>query len=361
MRLKKVSIQNFRSIKTCIDLELNDINILIGSNGVGKSNFIKFFTMVRKIAESDLQNFVAENGYANKILYFGRKESDFIYGKLSFEKGNAYEFHLLPNNEDMLYFGRERAYFNSYSEDIGQGGHSETKINAEISQHFYSSGGVTGYTKKGLESFEAYHFHDTSPKAPIKQACYLHDNHYLRRNGSNLAAFLYFIQEKHPFVFKKITRTIKNIAPFFDEFILVPDRVNEDQIRLQWKERGSDMIFGTNELSDGTIRMIGLATLLLQPEPNDTIIIDEPELGLHPAAVHLLAELIKQCSQKSQVIVSTQSVTLVNQFTPEDIIVAEREEKQTVFKRVSNESISDWLDAYALGDAWEKNLLGGTP
>lgn len=361
MKIKTVSIENFKSIRECKSFELNDINILIGSNGVGKTNFISFFTLLKKIADSNLQDYIAEHAGANNLLYFGREMSEHITGRIDFDNNNAYQIELKPNDEDSLYFADERAIFNYYSEPMGTG-HLESKLDAKVKNHpKYYQGGVSGYVQKGLSDFEVYHFHDTSKKSPIKQTCQLHDNFYLRRNGSNLAAYLYLLKQTHPISLSKIEKTIKQIAPFFDSFILQPSRLEKDQIRLEWKENGSDMIFNANQLSDGTIRMIALTTLLLQPNPSPTIIIDEPELGLHPAAINLLASLIKKCSSKSQLIISTQSVTLVNQFTPDDIIIAERENKQTTFKRLSDNDISQWLDDYGLGDAWEKNVFGGRP
>ena len=163
-----------------------------------------------------------------------------------------------------------------------------------------------------------------------------------------------------------IVNVIRSIAPFFDQFYLQPDEINSQQIFLRWREQGSEQLFNAHSLSDGTLRMICLTTLLLQPEPPDTIIIDEPELGLHPFAIAKLAAMLKSASQKAQIIISTQSVTLLDHFEPSDVIVAERVEEQngrseTVFKRQSEESLSDWLQEYTLGQLWEKNVMGGRP
>src|SRR2546427_3037694 len=155
--------------------------------------------------------------------------------------------------------------------------------------------------------------------------------------------------------------TITQVAPFFNDFALRPDPTPKESIRLEWREKGSDFPFRAAHLSDGTLRFICLATLLLQPTPPSTVLIDEPELGLHPYAITVLASLLKSASTKTQVIVSTQSVPLVNQLQPEDILVVDRAQGQSTFRHLGSEELKDWLEDYGLGDLWEKNLFGGRP
>lgn len=104
-----------------------------------------------------------------------------------------------------------------------------------------------------------------------------------------------------------------------------------------------------------------LVTALLQPEPPSTIIIDEPELGLHPYAITLLGGLLRSASTRMQIIVSTQSVPLLNEFSIDDLIVVERDNEVSVFKRLDEDEFSGWLDNYSVGELWEKNILGGRP
>jgi predicted ATPase len=212
-----------------------------------------------------------------------------------------------------------------------------------------------------MSSFKIFHFHDTSDTAKIKKTSNVHDNHVLREDAGNLASFLYLLQEKHPKSFKKIEMTIHSVAPFFEKFDLKPNNINPESIRLEWKEKDSDMYLNASHLSDGTLRFIALTTLLMQPEPPSIIIIDEPELGLHPFAINKLAGLIQKVSAHSQVIISTQSVGLVDNFEPEDIIVVDRKEKQSVFERQNSENLQRWLENYTIGDLWLKNVIGGRP
>ena len=212
-----------------------------------------------------------------------------------------------------------------------------------------------------LESYRVYHFHDTSDTAAVKGTADVEDNRVLRPQAENLAAFLYWMQQKHPHHFANVQDTVRQIAPFFEELRLSPSRLNENKIRLEWKERGSDAYFNASSLSDGTLRFLCLATLLLQPELPAVVLLDEPELGLHPAAVALLADLLTSAATRTQVIVATQSVTLVNQFDPDSVWTVDREDEQSVFRHLRQADMTAWLDDYALGELWEKNVLGARP
>ncbi len=365
--ITEISIDNYKSIKKLEKFKLNDINILIGPNGVGKTNFISFLKLLKNIAEKNLQLYTAEQGGANSILYFGVKKSDSLHGTLYFSSSNAYKIILKPSQNDSFYFAYEYAAFrpasNWQSLNTGESGYKESLLDELILSEEKTKGykGIAYYVKMALVGFEIYHFHDTGATSPIKQICNINDNRLLRPDGSNLAAFLYFLKEAHPIAFKKIESTVRSIAPFFESFILEPLNLSPEGILLEWKEKGSDSYFNAHHLSDGTLRFIALATLFLQPKLPTTIIVDEPELGLHPAAIHMLAGLIRSASVGSQIIISTQSVTLINQFDFNDLIIVERGIEQTEFRRLSESEISSWLTDYSLGEAWEKNIIGGRP
>ncbi|MFD0708351.1 AAA family ATPase [Photorhabdus akhurstii] len=191
----------------------------------------------------------------------------------------------------------------------------------------------------------------------------INDNDYLREDGANLAAFLYRLQKNHILHYKRIVKTIQMVAPFFGDFYLRPTSDNTDYIQFEWTEKEQDIPFKASELSDGTLRFILLTTVLLQPEDYmpSSIIIDEPELGLHPYAINVLAGLIKNASSKHQLIISTQSVELVDQFDADDLIIVDKQQGVSTFKRLNSDFLSEWLEDYSLGELWKKNLLGGRP
>ncbi len=360
--INEIQIENFKSIRK-LKLSLKQINILIGSNGAGKSNFISFFKLLKNIYHRNLQNYIAEQASAENILYFGLKQSEYLFGQIEFNETNRYYFRLRPNNEGSLYFETEGTQFNREkgtfdlqgwdNEILGHGHNESLLINQQRARYRF----IGNYMK----SFKVYHFHDTSNTAKIRQKCNINDNEYLREDAGNLAAFLFLLQEKYPKEFKKIEMTIRSVAPFFECFQLKPDRIKEDYIRLEWKEKNSDMYLNATHLSDGTLRFMALATLLLQPNLPKTIIIDEPELGLHPFAINKLAGLIMHASAQTQFIISTQSVNFIDNFQPEDIITVDREDNQSVFKRQNSEDLKSWIEEYGLGELWNKNVIGGRP
>ena len=183
-------------------------------------------------------------------------------------------------------------------------------------------------------------------------------------DAGNLAAFLLRLRKENgESVYQRIVTTIRLIAPFFDDFDLEPTGPNKNDIILNWREKGSDQVFGPHQLSDGTLRAVCLVTLLMQPENElpDLIIVDEPELGLHPYALNMVAALFKKASHRTQVIISTQSSSFLDNFDPGDVVVVNREGKESQFSRPDLEKLEAWLDEYSLGEVWEKNIIGGGP
>jgi predicted ATPase len=206
-----------------------------------------------------------------------------------------------------------------------------------------------------------YHFHDTSDTAGVKKYCSLSDNLFLFEDASNLAACLYLMKEKYFDYYERIIKTTQLVIPYFKDFMLRPNPFNEDTVRLEWQDIFSDKIFTANDLSDGSLRFICMATLLLQKELPRMVLIDEPELGLHLAAIVILAGLLKKASTRTQVVVSTQSVGLVSEFDVENIIVVEKKDVETVFRRLDSSQLETWLVDYTLGELWDKNIFGGNP
>lgn len=359
-----LSINGFKSIKKLNDFKLNQLNVLIGSNGVGKSNFVSYFRMLGELVEGRLQKWTLTQGGADRILSFGIKETQSISSRLQFGN-NAYIFKLISTVAEGFLFDEERHYYESgfhspHDTKIGSG-YSESLLKQRAQEN---PGKVADYCYSSISSWRVFHFHDTSETAALKRIGMLHDNDYLRPDASNLAAFLYKLKHENNEDFQKILKTIQLAIPFFDDFILEPKRLpsEEGQIRLLWRQKNSDYPLWPSQLSDGSLRFICLTTALLQPHPPATIIIDEPELGLHPYAITLLGALLRSASKRMQVIVSTQSVSLLNEFSVNDLIVVERDnESSTTFNRLNERDLKKWLNDYSIGELWEKNILGGRP
>jgi predicted ATPase len=357
--ITRLDIKGFKSIKEQ-KVDLKPINIFIGGNGVGKSNFISIFSFVRAIYEANLSDYIIKKGGANSILYFGVNETQEIYLDFYFGKNDKHTNRFivnLANSQDSLFIkSTDTAFFNY------KWHYNHYEDNVKESNFKNINQGQAFWVNDRLKEFEVYHFHDTGDNSPMKGYSNVDDNRILRKNGSNIASFLFYLKERHNKHFLRIEKTISSIAPFFESFVLEPSNRNENLIKLEWKEKGNyNSYFDAYNLSDGTLRFICLATLLMQPVPPKTIIIDEPELGLHPVAINKFSGLVRKISEKSQLIISTQSINLIDNFEPKDIIVADRENSQTVFHRLENENLKSWLQDYSLGDVWGKNVFGGQP
>ncbi len=366
MVLERIQIRGYKSFRE-LDIGLEKINVLIGANGSGKSNFISLFLMLNRLVNRDLQPYVARSGGGDQLLHYGRKATDELHIEVRFRPSasltDGYRATLLPTADDLLVFGDEACYFRDRERGAEHHVASSSVHPESLLPRWQETERGARRILEAIQSWRVYHFHDTSASAKVKQTGDLHDNLFLRSDASNLAAYLYLLRETEPAAYRNIVETVRMAAPFFGDFVLRPSPFNQDKIRLEWQERGSDMLFGPHTLSDGTLRFICLSTLFLQPPKRlpTVIVLDEPELGLHPHALALLAEMVRSSAEHTQIILATQSVTLVNQFSPQDIIVVDRVEGVSHLRRLPQEEISSWLEDYGLGDLWEKNLLGGRP
>lgn len=366
-KLRRVILNGFKSIQA-MDIELHDLNVLIGANGAGKSNLVSFFKMLNEIMAGRLQEHIGVSGRAQSLLHFGPKVTPQIRAQLEFEAENGrdtYTLRLFHAPGDTLFFAEETLSFlktgypSPKTVSLGSG-HQETKI-GEAAE---AGDAVAKAFRYFLNRCRVYHFHDTSPTARVRQYCYTGDNRWLMHDAGNLAALLYRLRsEDNGAAYHPILQTIRLIAPFFDDFDLEPGGPGKKEIILNWREKGSDHVLGPHQLSDGTLRAICLIALLLQPENElpGLIIVDEPELGLHPYALNVIAALFQKASHHTQVLISTQSSTFLNNFAPEDIIIANRDNVESQFTRLDPQKLAAWLEDYSLGEVWEKNVIGGGP
>jgi len=363
--LRRLTLSGFKSIKS-LDIELQALNILIGANGAGKSNFISFFKMVNVMMAGRFQQYIGMSGRAQSLLHFGPKTTPQIEAHLEFEVENGidkYDMRLFHAAGDTLIFAEESMSFleegrtDPRTDGLGAG-HQEAKL----SEAARADGQYTAKALKYLlDRCRVYHFHDTSATAAVRQSCYVGDNRWLMPDAGNLAALLLRFREEKTSAYKQIVGTIQLIAPFFDDFVLKPD--GSRHVILNWQEKGADRVFGPHQFSDGTLRAICLAALLLQPEDElpKLIIVDEPELGLHPYALNVLADLFNRAALHTQILISTQSSSFLDTFEPEDVIAVNREGRESTFRRLNPEELDAWLDEYSLGEIWEKNVIEGGP
>ncbi len=360
-RLDRLVVEGYRSIRS-LDLALRPMNVLIGANGSGKSNLLEVFDLLGAIHSKRLRLFAAQAGGAERLLHWGRRVTPELH--LRVEAGrNGYDARLVADDVGGLYFGAEDCWGQGVMHrrpfDLRLGvGHSESTLADEAAGH---PGSVAHWMLTTLVGWRRFHFHDTSPAARVKLAQPLGDRVELARDGGNLGPFLWALKQKDAAAYLRIRDAVRLVAPFFDDFVLEPDDLNRELLRLAWRHADGEGRWGPEALSDGTLRFMCLSTLLLQPNPPSLVVIDEPELGLHPAAIVQLADLLRSAANTAQVVVATQSVTLLNQLDVADVIVAERRAGSSTFTQVDPASIETWLEDFAVGELWEKNILGGRP
>ena len=370
MKIDTISVEGYKSFARIDQFALHNLNVLIGANGAGKSNFLSLFRMLTALSQGNLQTFVKSQGGPDALLHGGRKRSAQLGVELKFKPNgdivNGYAVTLAPTLDNRLQFLKEEPWIigprtggrHAKRYPLGTA-HEEARVTADRLNP------VSGYVAHWMKSWQQFHFHDTSDGAAVKRPHPSNDNLRLKTQADNLAAYLYHLRQlpHEESAYRRIVDTIKLAAPFFGGFV-ARDPVPE-LVELEWFEQTDpDTPFRAHTLSDGTLRFICLTTLLLQP-PHllpDTLLIDEPELGLHPFAINLLADMLKDVSQTKQLIVSTQSVELLNALEPQHVVVAQRVNGATTLERLDPALLQGWLDDYQdLGELWKRNVLGGRP
>lgn len=368
-----MSISGFKSIRELKALELKDLNVIIGANGAGKSNFIQIFRTLEAMANKQFQKYIGISGGAPSFLYNGPKTTPQIKAEFEFESqssfrqgSNFYRFELDLTAEETFLISEVREYVTTNPRSYGSPS-NESRLR-DFKDERSATGdfnGVGHFVYESIHNWIVYHFHDTSPQSPMRLSEIVEDSHRLKKDASNLAPVLLHLKtgtDYHQQLYREVVNAIRLVMPFFDDFRLDTKQEGEaEKVRLSWQQKGSDYPMQPYHLSDGSIRFIALATALLQPNLPSTIVIDEPELGLHPEAIAVLAELIHDASKRTQIIVATQSPTLINHFAIEDILVVNRKDGQSSFERLEREQFSTWLEEYSVGDLWTKNVIqGGT-
>ena len=377
-RLDRITLSGFKTIRDLEDFTPGPLTVLIGPNGAGKSNFISFFEMMSRISadEGAFSNYVAQKGGASKLLHDGPAISKTIGAiiELATPNGmNHYCFRLHYAAGDTLFFSNEHHqhpeegggepidWFGRGLEDpIESEGERATGLRFPGILLHAEHDDPARITRDFFRGIAPYQFHNTSSAARVRTKWRVSDNRRLKADAANLAPLLLRLKERDGACYRRIADTMRLMLPFFSDFELEPEH---GYLLLAWRERDSDEIFDVSQASDGMLRVISLVTLLLQPADDlpDVLILDEPELGLHPYAINVIGGLIRAASTKTQVIVATQSPPLVDCFEPEDVVVAEREARATVFRRLDSDSLAEWLEEYSLSELWEKNVIGGRP
>ncbi len=379
--LTRIHVTGFRSLRD-VELAPGRVTVLIGPNGSGKSNLLAFLRMLALTHTHSLRVFVGEAGGASALLHYGPKVTTEISFALDFQQEghfNRYSARLGYAAGDTLIFLdevvahriAENQDFRTFS--LGAG-HSESLL-PEAAED--PTRGTERAVRWWISRLNYFHFHDTSATSFLRSHARRDDSRYLRSNGSNLASYLLALRESDRAedrkAWQRINRLVRQVAPFIktlEPSVVGPSGLaglflqdtRGQAVRLDWIDE-RDVTFSSGDFSDGTLRAIALITALAQPSDRLPLFIsiDEPELGLHPAAIGLLADLIKSVSGRCQILLATQSPALLDLFDLEEVVVAERKDAATSFRRLPREEFEPWLQDYALSELYDKNVLGGRP
>ena len=313
---------------------------------------------------TNLQRYVGMQGGASTLLHDGPAKTEKVETEITIvtDAGtNRYAFGLTYAAGDEFVFDYECCEFSRsgantepYRNDMSVGGRAPQLL-------YLATYDTTARVLRDLlRRIVVYQFHNTSVTARVRGKWRVDDNRWLREDAANLAPVLLRLRDDKGGYYQRIVETIRLILPFFSDFELNSEH---GSLLLQWRERDSDQIFSVAQAADGMLRVMALVTLLLQPEQDlpDVLIIDEPELGLHPYAVNIIGGLIRSLATRIQIVVATQSTQLIDCFGPNDIVVVERNQRCSSFRRLDADELRDWLTDYSLSELWEKNVLGGRP
>lgn len=361
-KLDKISLRGFKSIERLEDFSLGNLNVLIGANGAGKSNFIDFFRLLRAMMEERVQLYVGKNGPPDGYFYNGVAFTRQIGADLGFGD-SRYAFTLEPTADGRIILSHEHAMLGPQRTwTTLANGVFESALPARV----LKSADLRNWPNESTLFHwvvmvpQVYHFHDTSITAGMRRDVGVEQSTVLQPDGSNLAAFLLHLREAHRERYEMLRKMLQRVATYFDDFELrVTAAIPQDTVRLTWRQRGSDYVFSPGHFSDGTIRFLCLATVLLQHRPPPTVVLDEPELGLHPEALSVLGGLIRSAAARMQLVVATQSPLLLSEFEPEQIITVDRIDGATRFNRLDPAALAEWLDEFTVGELWQKGTIRG--
>ena len=365
-RIVSVHIKGFRSLA---DVKLDNMPnpmLLLGANGSGKSNALRFFEMLKEMSHSRLDRFILQQGGADDQLFGGQRKTKRIDTVVSFHNSlgaNRLSFTLTPTSEDKLAIPSEEFRFTPH----GRGGDlNYGPFSGGVESSFFSisrspkSDWRTRAATDFLGDCSQYQFHDTSSGSPVQHRWDVEDNHRLLAHGGNLAPILLRLREVDFPRYRLICTHLRRVMPEFDDFEI---QASFGKTLLRWRPQNTNKTMSPHLTSDGTLRCFFLVALLNLPDEMlpRVILLDEPELGLHPLAISLVSHMVKSLAQRRQVIVATQSPHFVDAFNLNEIVVLNMRNGSTEANRLSEDEFGHWLEEYTTGELWWKNVLGGYP
>lgn len=388
-KLSHLHVTGFRSFLDQ-EIELRNLNVLIGSNGSGKSSLLDLFEILSRAGQQQLNNAIAERGGIDAVLTWDKPTALFVLMRFAptgffIEETHGVDFELLATKQGIGYRivreivtklpalrvlemtdGRGTAQ-NMLTGGSGlqspPNGGELTLAQIRDAQSYPTPDKVRRY----LSNIAVYRGFDTYTGAPIRDAAFIGTQYAdlpptrLMDGGDNLTSVLYLMKNdpKYQDAFEEYESALRRAFPAFQE-LRFPPAGGQGKTILSWKVSTTKRLVEASVLSDGMLRFMCLLAALYDPEPPSLLCIDEPEAGLHPQLLRLLASVIRGASERIQIIITTHSADLLSYLkTPEAVMVVESKNGISELQRLDEERLKGWLEEYTLGELWEQGELGG--
>jgi predicted ATPase len=383
-----IQVQGFRRLRD-FHLRLEPLNVMIGANGSGKTSLLEVFSLLAASASGGLKETIHNLGGVNLNLTASEYSDTSAAEEMRFglEKsvpGNAplkYSVSLrqaganyqIPNesftqHQDVTKPGPHKHFDAGYG-DVRYYDPAARKLVIPAWEHDPQESALSQVPKmyqapedfrKTLASSTHYHGLDVGSRAPVRLPQPMREAKLPGRDGEDLVSCLYWMREAGPDRFETIQDTIRAAFPGFERLNFPP--VAAGTLALTWKEKGMKHPFFMHQLSEGTLRFLWLVTLLYSPGLTGVTMIDEPEVSLHPELLSILADCLREASQRTQLIIATHADRLVRFLSPGDVVVMDvQEDGTTRATRAIDLNLDAWLDDYTLDQVWQHGTLGGRP
>lgn len=384
---ERIRVQGFRRLRD-VDLKLRPLNVLIGANGCGKTSLLDVFSLLSASAKGDLREMISDiagidsnlttlRGVAGEKARFARCELDkqvqtLGYAPLKYSitfkpSKTSYEIpdESLTQQTDMtksvpmkhleVMHGRVR-YYDPNARQLMVPNWVYDPWESALSQvpNMYQEPGTF---RRTLGSSTHYHALDVSSRAPVRLPQQMREAKLPGPNGEDLAACLYWMREADPDRFETIEDTLRVAFPSFERLNFPP--VAAGLLAITWKEQDVKYPFYMHQLSEGTLRFLWLVTLLYSPGLTEVTLLDEPEVSLHPELLSILADCLRDASQRTQLIVATHADRLVRFLKPEEVVILDMEDGATTATRADELDLDAWLSEYTLDQVWQAGRMGG--
>ena len=383
-KINRIKISGFRRLRS-LDLPMRPFVVLIGANGVGKSSLLDACTTLSASASGNLNGTLSKFGGIANLLTRGKSEElsftveievpdhePLEYDLSLVPKGNGYAIsreilsqkrdgyselgpfkHIDASEGDIRYYEKDNNGRKGLCTPDWELNPLETAL-AQVPKMYRQPEGL----RRILATATQYHVLDVGPRAPVKMPQQMKPAILPGPDGEDLVPYLYYLRETDRSRFDLITDSLRVAFPDFEEISFPP--VAAGMLAMTWKDRNFSKPMYMNELSEGTLRFLWLVSLLQSPNLSTVTMIDEPEVSLHPELLSLLADLMREASTRTQLIVATHSDRFIRFLKPEEVIVMDIDEEGCSSATWADQlDLDHWLNEYTLDEVWQMGRMGG--